>query len=65
VTHEKHKPRPGPSAYEAYFLERDDDDRTEWILLAEQDPVTGLLTWHRDYRAFNQTPLSAWKPPQR
>jgi hypothetical protein len=62
---EKGKPRPGPSVYEALFLERDDEDRAEWILLGEHDPVTGRWTWHRNYRAFNQIPLSVWKPPQR
>jgi hypothetical protein len=63
---EKGKPRPGPSVYEQrYLFKRDDEDRTEWVRLATTDPATGRMTWHHTYRAFNETPLSGWKPPQR
>jgi hypothetical protein len=59
------KRRQGPSVYECYFLEHDDEDRTDWVKLAEIDPAAGRVSWYGNYKPFNQTPLSEWKPPQR
>jgi hypothetical protein len=60
---ERGKPRPGPSVYENRHVGPSEvEDRTEWTLLAGQDPVTGRWTWHGRYRPFGQTPFSEWRP---
>jgi hypothetical protein len=64
---DERKPRPGPSIYEDWHFDTpdDEDDRDEWVKLAETDPVTGHTRWYGNYRAFNQTPLSEWEPRRR
>jgi hypothetical protein len=63
---ERGQPRPGPSVYESRFLEPpEDENRPEWVKLAEIDPVTGRWIQPGTWKPFRQTSLSEWKPRER
>jgi hypothetical protein len=60
------RPRRGESVYEQRFLDRPGaEDHTQWVRLGEVDMDTGRVSWLRNYRAFNETPLAEWKPRRR